>query len=213
MVLPMKLTLTTQPLCPSSTCAQTSSSRSQTRHVKSSDAVAAMVPSKLMATSNTLPRPPPATPCPCSSCSHVPSAKDHTRPVLSSLTVTHRRPCLSIATALTLAWWPSSTCLIWPVSRSHKQQCPSWLAIQHRLPPGATSTSTRGTSRASCMTQSPTFMSHTCAAPSSEIVITSWPLGLMTTFLIGMVWLRRVILCKPPACCREAVRGSRCTSV
>jgi len=50
---------THQPLCPSKTCAHASSSKSQIRHVKSSEAVAAMVPSKLMATSKIVPSPPP----------------------------------------------------------------------------------------------------------------------------------------------------------
>jgi hypothetical protein len=61
----------------------------------------------------------------------------------------HTHLCLHIKNTHLLPC-PFSTCLIWPVSRSHKQQCPSSLAMQHRVPPGATSTSRRGTSRASC---------------------------------------------------------------
>mmetsp|Transcript_33288 Transcript_33288/g.73614 ORF Transcript_33288/g.73614 Transcript_33288/m.73614 type:complete len:261 (+) Transcript_33288:2458-3240(+) len=136
----------------------------------------------------------------------------HTRTVRSLEAVTQRMPWRSIATALTLSVCPLSTCLTLPDARSQMQQCPSSLATTHSWPSGATATSVSGRSLASCITQSPMFMSHTCAVPSSETVMMSWPVGEMTTLRTGPLWPRSVMRCSPPACCSVAVRGIRCTT-
>mmetsp|Transcript_5875 Transcript_5875/g.18017 ORF Transcript_5875/g.18017 Transcript_5875/m.18017 type:complete len:342 (+) Transcript_5875:2326-3351(+) len=208
---PINSTDTTHPVWPSSTCMQTSSSRSQTHTVASSLTVAARQPSAEMATSST--RPSWSPPWPSRICSHEPSASAHTRTVPSSDAVTQRRPWRSITTALTRAAWPLSTWRTWPLSRSQMQQLPSRLATAASCPSGATATSVSGLSRASCITKSPTFMSHTCAVPSSETVMTSRPLGLITTRRTGPLCPRSVMRCSPPACSSVADRGIRCTTL
>jgi hypothetical protein len=48
-----------------------------------------------------------------------------------------------------------------------------------------------------------------CAQAGHSPVTASVPEGVSSTFVAGAAWPRNVSRCRPPACSREAVRGTR----